>query len=52
MVRFVWLGEEMCMKEELRCAVMECGALYIEEIGTVSMQEWPVDNLDYLTFTH
>ena len=48
MAIFVWLEEEMQMKEEWRSAAMECGGLSGVEDGTVMMLLSFADNLDFI----
>ena len=44
MVISVYLEEEICMREELKFAVMECGELFTLEAGTAVMLQLFADN--------
>ena len=52
MVTFVWLEEEICTREELRYAAMECGAQSGMDGGIVVMLEWFADSWDYISPIH
>ena len=51
MATFVWLEEEMQMKEELKSAAMGCGVLYINTDGIVVMLLSLVGSLESISHT-
>ena len=47
MVKFVWLVETPLIKAVWRCAIMECGDLYVIQAGITMMLLLSVSNLDF-----